>query len=362
MMSENSPFFAVILAGGTGTRLWPLSRQSCPKQALRLVGERTMLQHAVDRLDPIFPPDRIMVVTREEYMPLLRSQVPQIPPENFILEPEGRGTAPAIGLAAIHLAHRDRTSVMAVLTADHFITKVDAFQRVLLAGYQAALGGALITLGIRPESPSTGFGYIQQGRLAEQIGDHSVYFVERFIEKPDHASAQEMLSTGGFSWNSGMFLWQSEIILNEMAKYMPELHEDLGHLEAQIGTSGYEGLLKTTWPQVKKETIDYGIMERAKQVWVMPVDIGWVDVGSWGSLQGLLPTDPDENIWVGPHISVDTQKTMVFGKNRLIATIGIENLIIVETEDAILIMKKDREQDVKEIVMQLTNKGMTEYL
>lgn len=361
-MKDIGPFFAVILAGGTGTRLWPLSRQSYPKQALQLVGDRTMLQHAVDRLDPIFPPERILVVTREAYLPLLMEQVPQIPTENFILEPEGRGTAPAIGLAAIHLAHRDRTSVMAVLTADHFIKKVSDFQRVLLAGYQAALEGGLITLGIQPEAPSTGYGYIQQGELAEILDGQPVYFVERFIEKPDLSSAQRMFSRGGFSWNSGMFIWRPQTILNEMATYMHDLYGRLASLEAQIGTPRYEETLKSTWPLVRKETIDYGIMERAENVLVMPVDIGWVDVGSWGSLEGLLPTDPDGNIWQGPHLSIDTHHTLIFGKNHMIATIGVENMIIVETGDAILIMRKDREQDVKEIVNQLANRGETKFL
>jgi mannose-1-phosphate guanylyltransferase len=361
-MQNSEPFYAVILAGGTGTRLWPLSRQACPKQALQLVGDRTMLQHAVDRLDPLFPPERILVVTREAYLPLLIGQVPQIPTENFILEPEGRGTAPAIGLAAVHLAHRNRNSVMAVLTADHFIKDVRNFQRVLLAGYQAALEGGLVTLGIHPDAPSTGYGYIQQGELADTLEDQPVYFVERFIEKPDLPSAQRMISKGGFSWNSGMFIWRSETILNEIATYMHDLYGRLASLAAQIGTNGYEETLKSTWPLVRKETIDYGIMERAENVLVMPADIGWVDVGSWGSLEGLLPVDPDGNIWLGPHLSIDTHNTLVFGKNRLIATIGVENMIIVESGDAILIMPKDREQDVKEIVNQLAMRGEIEYL
>lgn len=352
-------YYAVIMAGGSGTRLWPLSRQNYPKQALKLVGDRTMFQYAVERITPVFPPERILVVTRAEHAPILHKGVPELPPENFILEPEGRGTAPAIGLAAIHLESRDPHASMSILTADHFITNTELFCQVLTAAESIAADGSLVTLGIQPSAPSAGFGYIKQGSALGEKNGFTFYAVQRFIEKPDPETAQQMVKSGDYSWNSGMFIWQVRRILEEFERQMPEFFNQLSEVRKTLGTSDYESILGRIWPEVNKQMIDYGVMEGARQVVVIPIEIGWTDIGSWGSLLELLPRDADNNVLIGPHLGFDTQDTLVFGNKRLVATIGVKNLIIIDTNDAVLVCSKEREQDVKAIVEQLKRENQT---
>ena len=342
-------YYAVIMAGGSGTRLWPLSRRNYPKQALKLVGESTMFQYAVQRIRPIFPPERIMVVTLAKHAAILMEQVPELPAQNFILEPEGRGTAPAIGLAAIHIASQDPDACMVILTADHFISKTQRFCEVLAAAEKVA-GGRLVTLGIQPSSPSTGFGYIHQGALVGEQSGFPYYTVERFTEKPDLAAARQMLESGEYSWNSGMIVWQASRILKEFQTQMPEFFAQLMEVNLVLGTPAYEAVIEQVWPQVRKETIDYGVMEGACDVVVIPVDIGWTDIGSWGSLFNLLPSDAEENVFVGPHVEIDTTNTMIFGDKRMVAVMGVKDLVIVDTEDVVMVCAREREQDVKALV------------
>ena len=342
-------YYAVIMAGGSGTRLWPLSRRDYPKQALKLVGERTMFQYAVERIRSIFPPERILVVTLAKHAPILMEQVPELPKENFILEPEGRGTAPAIGLASIHIADQDPDACMVILTADHFIKETKRFCEVLVAAEKVA-HSRLVTLGIPPSNPSTGFGYIHQGALAGEENGFPFYTVERFTEKPDPATARKMVESGEYSWNSGMFVWQGKRILREFQQQMPDFYTQLMEVQVTLGTPGYQAVVERVWPQVTKETIDYGIMECASDVVVIPVDIGWTDIGSWGSLFDLLPADANDNVFVGPHIEIDTRNTMIFGDKRLVAVMGVEDLVIVDTEDVVMVCSREREQDVKALV------------
>jgi mannose-1-phosphate guanylyltransferase len=240
---ERKMYYAVILAGGSGTRLWPLSRRNRSKQSLKLVGERTMFQHAVDRLAPLFQPEQIFVVTREDQSVLLSSQIPELPSSNFISEPVGRGTAPAIGLAAIHLRERDPKAIMAVLTADHYITNTEQFRRVLEIACCVAQDGHLVTLGIKPASPSTGFGYIHQGELFSLVHDFPVFRVERFIEKPALDAARQMVTSGEYSWNSGMFAWRVDHILEEFQNQMPDLYDQMMEVETALGTLDYKDIL-----------------------------------------------------------------------------------------------------------------------
>ena len=351
-------YHAVIMAGGSGTRLWPLSRKKSPKQALKLIGERTMLNHAVDRIMALFGPERIVVVTRDEHYQVLSGQAPELPPDNFILEPMGRGTGPAIGLAAIHLRKKDPDATMAVLTADHFIADTARFRQALASASKVAANGHLVTLGIKPSSASTGFGYIKQGKSLSTVEDFPVFGVERFIEKPDRETATAMVKSGDYAWNSGMFIWRVDRILEEFKRQMPDFYAQLSQVEAALGTPDYQATIRRVWPQAAKETIDYGIMEGAKDVAVIPVDIGWSDVGSWGSLFELLPTDKNGNIIVGPHAGIDTRGSLLFGKKRLIATIGLKDMIVVDTEDAVLVCPKDREQEVRDIVERLGKDGL----
>ncbi len=342
-------YYAVIMAGGSGTRLWPLSRRDYPKQALKLVGEKTMFQYALERIRSIFSLKRILVVTLVKHASILMEQVPELRIENFILEPEGRGTAPAIGLAAIHIADQDPDACMVILTADHFITKTQRFCEVLTAAEKVA-DGRLVTLGIQPSSPSTGLGYIHQGALAGEENGFPFYTVERFTEKPDPATAWKMIESGEYSWNSGMFVWQVSRILNEFQRQMPDFHAQLMEVRGALGTPDYLPTIERVWPQVRKQTIDYGVMEGARSVVVIPVDIGWTDIGSWGSLFDLLPADADGNVIVGSHIGIDAKNTLIFGDKRLVAVMGVHDLVIVDTQDVMMVCSREREQDVKALV------------
>ncbi|MFM8319463.1 MAG: mannose-1-phosphate guanylyltransferase [Chloroflexota bacterium] len=355
-------YYAMIMAGGTGTRLWPLSREGQPKQALTLVGERSMFQHAVDRLAPLFAPQQILVVTRAEHVALLSAQTPELPAENFIVEPDGRGTAPAIALAAVHLLRQDPQAVMAVVTADHFIADTAAFRQSLDAARQAAEQDYLVTLGIRPTYPATGFGYIHQGERLGQFNGLPYYRALRFTEKPNPQAAAAMLDSGAYSWNSGLFIWKAARVMQEFQRQMPAFYAQLMEVDAALGTPEYPAVIGRIWPQVAKQTIDYGVMEGAAQVAVIPVEIGWADIGSWGSLLDLLPADENGNIAVGPHLALQTSSCLVFGGKRLVATLGVRDLVIVDTPDALLVMSKDQEQQVKQIVDQLKAEGRKDLL
>jgi len=321
-----------------------------------------MFEHAVDRIAPLFQPEEIFVVTGAEHVASLAAQAPELPAENFIVEPEGRGTAPAIGLGALHLLHQDPEAIMAVLTADHFIAEVERFRQVLTAAAQVAEEGYLVTLGITPSSPSTGYGYIKQGEILDTVEGFQVFCAERFTEKPSLETALHMVESGEYSWNSGMFVWRVGRVMAEFQRQMAEFYVQLAEVRATLGTPGYEPTLNRVWPQVAKQTIDYGVMEGAERVAVIPVDIGWSDVGSWASLLELLEADEAGNIVVGPHVGIDTQGTLIFGGKRLIATIGLEGLVIVDTEDTLLVCTQEREQEVRTLVRELEARGETKYL
>lgn len=350
-------YYAVIMAGGGGTRLWPLSRRARPKQMLKLFGERTLFQIAVERLEELFPPDRILVVTVHDQAANLQEQCPGIPGENFLLEPLPRGTASVVGLAAITLAERDPLAMMAVLTADHFIKDLPLFHRLLLAAREVAQAGFLVTLGITPTFPATGYGYIQQGASLGQYRDLAAYQVKRFIEKPDQLKAEAMLGEGEHSWNSGMFVWRVEQILAEIERQMPDLSRSLGEIQQSLGTPGLAAVLNRVWPQLRKETIDYGVMEGARQVAVIPAEgLGWSDVGSWDSLFELLSADQDGNIFMrGDHLHLSTGNTLLYNdqEGKLVVTIGVENLVVVDTGDVLLICQRDHAQQVRAAVQNL---------
>jgi mannose-1-phosphate guanylyltransferase len=361
-MSVQGSVYAFIMAGGVGSRLWPRSRRSQPKQFLDLVRQETMLQESFDRLLPIIPAERILVGVGTQYVPIVRMQLPDLPPENIVVEPAGRGTAPAIGLGALHIHRRDPEAVMAVVTADHHIGDAPHFRRALMAAAEMARAGQLITMGITPTFASTGYGYIRRGEKLDTVDGFDIYRALRFTEKPDTTLAQAFLESGLYSWNSGMFVWQTKAIRAELERQMPELHAQLGQIEQALGTADEGTVLERVWADVSKQTIDYGVMEHAPEVAVIPVQIGWNDIGSWQTLMELLETDQDGNLLTGEHIALDTQNTLIYSPTKLVATIGLEDMIVVDTPDALLICPRDRCQDVRRIVDILRQSGQEDLL
>jgi mannose-1-phosphate guanylyltransferase len=350
-------YYAVIMAGGGGTRLWPLSRRDRPKQMLQLVDDWTLFQSAVYRLQGVFPPERIFVVTVESQAKELQSQRPEIPLENFLLEPLPRGTASVVGLAAVALQQIDSQAVMAVLTADHVITNQGKFQRLLLSAYQAAQAGYLVTLGITPTHPATGYGYIQQGNLIGNFREMEVFSVSQFKEKPTETKARQMLDSGDHAWNSGMFVWQVNRIMAEFGRQMPDLDAKLRAIADAWGSPDQSTVIARVWPEIQPQTIDYGIMEKANNVAVIPAkELGWSDVGSWDALFDVIPSDQNGNIVIGgQHIQVETNDSLIYMNQdrRLIVTIGVDDLVVVDTGDVVLVCRKDQAQKVRQVVQQL---------
>jgi len=363
----NDHYFAVILAGGGGTRLWPLSRKDKPKQMLKLDGERTLFEVAVDRLLGLFPADRIMVVTSEPQAQTFQTELPEIPVENYVIEPSGKDTAAAIGLAAVALKKRDPQAVMAVVTADHYIEREGRFLHVLRAAGQVAEEGYLVTLGIQPTFPSTGFGYIQQGSYLGTYENIVVFKAGSFKEKPDARKAIEFLEAEDHSWNSGMFIWQVEKVLAEIQRQMPQLNRALEKISAAWGRPEYQDVINKVWSKLDKVSIDFGVMEGAQNVAVIPArGLGWSDVGSWNAVYEVLPKTAEGNVInCTDHISADTSNSLVFANgesDRLIVTLGISDMVIVDTKDVLMVCDKSYAQKVRDVVSQLNEKGKKNYL
>ncbi|MBI5841854.1 MAG: NTP transferase domain-containing protein [Chloroflexi bacterium] len=359
--------YAVIMAGGGGTRLWPVSRKERPKQLLPLIGQETLFQSTVSRLENLFPPERILVVTVEEQATEMRQQAPLIPEENYIIEPSPRGTASVVGLAAAVLQKRDPQAAMAVLPSDHFIRNRDLFHYLLRAAFEVSKNEYLVTLGITPTHASTGYGYIQQGESLDGKYKYPAYVVKSFKEKPNQETAQKLLRSGDHSWNSGMFIWSAGAILREIENQMPDLANALKNIVSAWGTDEQDNVLKQYWNDLKVETVDYGIMERAERVAVLPAGgLGWSDVGSWESLFEVLLPDMNGNIETNDavHLAHETHNTLVYGTNeeRLLVTIGVDDMVIIDTDDVLLVCKADQTQKVKDVVEHLRKHRQEKYL
>ncbi len=356
--------YPVILAGGVGSRLWPRSRKNMPKQFLDLTGHgRSMLQEAYDRMLPLTPPDHIFVITHAEYAAIVRQQLPDLPAANVVGEPAARGSAAAIGLAALHLARRDADAIMAVLTADHLIRQPQALRQALTAASALAQQGELITLGIHPAYAETGYGYIEMGEELGRYHDLAARRVRRFREKPDQATATQFLAAGNYAWNSGMFIWRVDAILAEFARQMPALHAALTALAPALAGPDEAAAFARHWlPLAGNITIDYGVMEGAQAVAVFPVDLGWDDIGSWAALRDVLPQDAAGNVAQGRHLAIDSANTLVYSPDRLVATIGLHDMIVVDAGDVLLIMPAARAQEVKQLIDLLKQQGWEGYL
>lgn len=356
-------YYALILAGGGGTRLWPMSRSNRPKQLLALVEERTMFGVSVDRLAPLFPPDRIYVVCGQQYVDDLQADAPIVPRQNFVAEPYGRDNAAAVLLALSVIRKRDPQATVAILTSDHHITDKPRFRNVLQTAGEIAQDGNIVTLGITPNSPSTGYGYIRRGEHYRTQNGFEVYHALGFTEKPDLERAVRFIQSGDYSWNSGMFIWTVQKALAEFERQQPEMYALSVRLQEAIDTPGYKATLAEVWEQMKRISIDFAVMENATSLTVIPVDFGWSDVGSWASLYEVLDHDAAGNSIKGHkrHVLVDTTNSLVYS-DKLTVAIGIDNLVVVNTDDVLMICHGDRTQDVRDVVNQLRDSNQEEYL
>lgn len=352
---------ALIMAGGRGERFWPKSRKRMPKQFLSLTDDgKTMIQLTVERILPLVDLEDVYIVTNRDYLPLVQEQLPALPQQNILCEPVGRNTAPCIGLGAMHISRKYDDAVMFVLPSDHLIKYNTIFLNTLSdAAEIAEQGDNLVTLGITPDYPETGYGYIKfnpEETLAR------AFAVDRFVEKPDLETAKTYLATEQYLWNSGMFIWKVSTILKNLEQYLPETYAGLLKIKNAIGTEEERSVLEREFEAFCSESIDYGIMEKAQHIYTLAGSFGWDDVGSWLAVERIRQSNEFGNVITGNAITVDTKNTVVEGGKKLIATVGVENLIVVDTEDALLICEKDSAGNIKKVLENLKICNRTEYL
>lgn len=350
------------MAGGQGTRFWPASVAQCPKQFLKISGERTLFQDTVYRLLPFLDISDVFVVCSQRYVALVREQVPELSDDQIIVEPAPRNTAPCIGFAATYLASRFPGEVMAVLPADHVIREVGEFHRLLGDAERLAQEGWLVTFGIEPDHPSTGYGYLERGEevSSQSALDRPAFRVVRFTEKPDLETAQTFLRSGVYSWNSGMFVWQIGDILNQLKQHTPRLYKTLIQIE-EAGRSS--PLAAELFSSCEKISIDYAVMERTDRAALFPCRLGWDDVGSWGAVRNVRPSQGQGIVSDTLTIPIDSRDCVVFSRSgKLVGLVGVDNLVVVETADSLLICAEDRAQEVKALVDELKARKLEKYL
>lgn len=354
---------AVIMAGGRGERFWPRSRTAKPKQFLNLIGDKTMLQLAVERVEGLVGTAGTYIVAGAEFKDIILEQVPHLPEGNVIIEPFGRDTAAAIGLAALVLGRDKPREVMIVLPADHYVGNVSRFREVLKGATAAAERGEhIVTLGIEPNRPETGYGYIQRGKLFDTFAGVPAYRAERFLEKPGYDRALEFVSSGDYLWNSGMFIWRVDLIFKLMEKHIPQMAKGLKEVAGTVDTERYPEVLERVYSELPRLSVDYGILERADNVLVMPGDFGWDDIGSWTALARYADKDGSGNVLEGEGVLIDTRETYVFSPGKIAAVLGVEDLLIVNEKDSLLVCPRSRAQEIKRVVQALKDKGLDEVL
>ena len=361
---------AVLLAGGRGTRFWPRSRTRTPKQLLDIVSSKSMLRETADRLAPLFPEARLWVVTNDGQAAGVHRELPRVPRKQILAEPVGRNTAAAIGLAAIHLAQEHGDALMAVLPADHHIADATQYRKVVRAAMKtASRRGTLVVLGIPPSRPETGFGYIERAEVTARFDGVPTYIVRRFTEKPNAARAKRYVASGRYFWNAGMFFWRVSTYLECLRKFLPSTWHALGELQQSIGTPEYTRALKRIYPRLENISVDYAIMElatraprgkskerAAEHVFLLPAKIGWSDIGSWAAVYELLARRQGENIAVGDSFALDATGNFLWSPKKFVAAIGVRDLVVVETDDALLICPRGKAQDVGKVVKWLEKK------
>ncbi|HVI76460.1 MAG TPA: mannose-1-phosphate guanylyltransferase [Anaeromyxobacteraceae bacterium] len=375
--------FPVVMAGGSGTRFWPLSRKARPKQFLALVGETPLLAATVARLPPLAKLDRTFVACGPAHAAAVRRILPDLPKDNLLVEPCARNTAPCVGLAALHVSRLDRKGVMAMLPADHHVARPAAFREALKAAAEVAQGGAIATIGVKPSRPETGYGYLKVGerldgpaagagkgarakaKPAPAKGDAGLAArrVAKFVEKPDRATAERYLQDGGYLWNSGIFVFRADVILDEIRRTLPDLREQLERIDRAIGTPRAARALAEAFPRCPSISIDYGVMEKSDRIAVVPADFGWSDVGSFEALRDVRAQDARGNVAEGEAMIFDGKDNVVLGlPGRPLAVIGVDDLIVVDAGDAVLVCRRDRAQDVRKAVDELKRRGREEMI
>jgi len=359
--------FPVIMAGGSGTRFWPLSRQLFPKQLLKIIGDETLIQQTMRRVVTGAPPERVMISTNPPQAESIRVQLSgwkDALKDNFVLEPEGRNTAPAIALVALELVRRDPDAVMLVVPADHIVKGQKEFDAAVALAAELAQQGLLVTFGIKPIRPETGYGYIKpdHNRVLGKRGTLKGYRVGRFVEKPDAVKAAQYLKSGDYYWNSGMFVWRAATILEEIRRHQPALARGIDHIGRLMEQKAPRSIIDDTYRGLPSISIDNGVMERSDKAAMVPVAFKWSDVGSWGSLDEVAAKDKAGNVVGGRVIDIGSQRSVVYGDRRVVATIGLTDMVVVDTPDATLVCPKSRAQDVKRIVDILKQQGAPEHL
>lgn len=365
--------YSVIMAGGGGTRFWPLSRREMPKQFLNLTGKDTLVNETIDRIAGNVPMENIFIVTNVSQAPLMREiTAARLREDRILAEPAARNTAACIGYAAAAIRKKYGDSVMCVLPSDHYVKDVTAYKEVMdFAMDLAEKEDRLVTIGIKPTDPATGYGYIKYNKRMQEIAHRvgavsqkriTAYPVSDFVEKPSLSIAKSYVEQGCYLWNSGMFVWKTSVILKYFEKLLPDIYECLMEIEEAIGTEREQETIERVYPTIPKISVDYGIMEKADHVIMLDGDFGWSDVGSWDTLDTLYDTDENNNVIYGEQIHIGSKNCIAYGKDKLIATIGLENVVIVETEDAVLVCDKSKAQEVKRIVEILQEQGKEQYL
>ncbi|MCK5850423.1 MAG: mannose-1-phosphate guanylyltransferase [Kiritimatiellae bacterium] len=355
-MSVNA--YAVIMAGGKGERFWPLSTAGRPKQVLSLVGGKPLMQTAIERLEGIIPPERVIVITGADIVDITCKSAPQLPKENVIGEPFGRDTAAAVALASAIVKERDPDGVFCILTADHIIQDINLFQTTLREAIEmAATEDVLVTIGMQVLEPSTAFGYIESGEPVANHGEIQFLRVKRFIEKPDKPTAQKYLDAGVFYWNSGMFIWSVASIQKALASFTPELMTMANNMEACVGTPGFASSLEKEYGKLEKISVDYAIMEKADNIIMAKGVFDWGDIGSWDALEKYFDKDDSGNVVIGEAELLDSSENIVVSDSRITALIGVKDLVVVQAKDVTMICRKDCAQDVKKMVHQLRDAG-----
>ncbi len=352
--------FVVIMAGGVGSRFWPRSREKKPKQLLRIIGDNTMIRDTVNRLDGLVKKENIYVVTNKIQKDRVTEILDDIPEENIIAEPFGKNTAVCIGLASILIKNKSEDSIIITLPADHIILDIEEFQNTIkLASDYAYKFDGLVTIGMNPTRPETGYGYIQ---IDDAVVEENFYKVQTFAEKPNLATAKRFIKSGDFFWNSGMFIWKTEVILNEIKKHMPELHSGLKEIERNLDSPDYEKVVTSVYGQLRSISIDYGIMEKSENVYLTKGFFDWSDVGSWEAVYQILEKDETGNAKVGDVYVHETNNSYIFSPKKFTALIGTDNLVVIDTNEALLICNRNNAQDVKLIVDYLKMNNRSDLL